>query len=73
MSSLTKRFLCPQLESERGSLEEKLRKVTEQWEDLRDQLNAEESTRAELEKERDTLRKAIEDKDNQIQVGGFVC
>jgi hypothetical protein len=54
-------------------LEEKLRKVTEQWEDLRDQLNAEESTRAELERERDTLRKAIEDKDNQIQVGGFVC
>lgn len=45
-----------------------MRRVTEQWEDLRDQLTAEESTHAELEKERDALRKAIEEKDNQIQV-----
>ncbi|GAQ87147.1 Myosin-related protein [Klebsormidium nitens] len=55
------------LETERGTLEAQLRRVTEQWEDLRDQLSAEESTHAELEKERDSLRKAIEEKDNQIQ------
>lgn len=66
-------FSAPlQLETERGTLEEKLRRVTEQWEDLRDQLSVEESARAELEKERDTLRKAIEDKDTQIQVRSWV-